>query len=132
MDSLRPNSDELRVESGTTIANYVVEELLGQGTEGSVFVARDSLLGRQVALKTLRVAEVGETRGVEEARLRASLEHPNVVRVLHARRHHGVWFVVFEYLAGGSLQSLLERVGPLAPEQALDLLSQAAAGLAYV
>jgi eukaryotic-like serine/threonine-protein kinase len=132
MDSLRPNIDELRVESGTTIANYVVEELLGQGTEGSVYVARDSLLGRQVALKTLRIAEVGETRGVEEARLLASLEHPNVVRVLHARRHQGVWFVVFEYLAGGSLQGLLGRVGPLTPEQALDLLSQAAAGLAYV
>jgi serine/threonine protein kinase len=132
MDSLRPNAEDLRIVPGTLIANYVVEELLGQGTEGSVYVARDSLLGRQVALKTLRIAEVGETRGVEEARLLAALEHPNVVRVLHARRHQGIWFVVFEYLAGGSLQNVLDRNGAMACEQALDLLSQAAAGLAYV
>lgn len=132
MDSLRPNGDAARLEPGTVIANYVVEELLGHGTEGCVYVARDSLLGRQVALKTLRVVEVGETRGVEEARMLAGLEHPNVVRVFHARRHHGIWYVVFEYLAGGSLQGLLDRAGPLAPEQALDLTSQAAAGLAYV
>lgn len=131
MDSFRPAAEEPRFEPGATIANYVIEELLGQGTEGSVFVARDTLLGRQVAMKTLRVAEVGETRGVEEARLLASLEHPNIVRVYHARRHLGVWYVVYEYLAGGSLQALLDRVGALPLQQALELLGQAAAGLSF-
>lgn len=114
------------------IGSYVIEELLGQGTEGSVYVARDSLLGRQVALKTLRVAEVGETRGVEEARMLSLLEHQHIVRVYHARRHQGVWYVVYEYLAGGSLQGLVERLGRLPPEQALDLMSQAARGLSFV
>jgi len=131
MESFRPNAEEPRFEPGATIANYVIEELLGQGSEGSVFVARDTLLGRKVAMKTLRVADVGETRGVEEARLLATLDHPNIVRVYHARRHQGVWYVVYEYLRGGSVQSLIDRVGPLPLEQALDFAAQAAAGLSF-
>jgi len=132
MDSLQPPAGELRIEPGAVIGSYVIEELLGQGTEGSVYVARDSLLGRQVALKTLRIAEVGETRGVEEARMLSLLEHQHIVRVYHARRHQGVWYVVYEYLPGGSLQGLIERNGRLPPEAALDLMSQAASGLAFV
>jgi len=131
MASIQPPADELGIEPGAVIANYVIDELLGQGTEGSVYVARDSLLGRQVALKTLRVAEVGETRGVEEARLLSGLEHQHIVRVYHARRHQGVWYVVYEYLAGGSLQSLVERMGRLPLEQALDFAGQAASGMAF-
>jgi tRNA A-37 threonylcarbamoyl transferase component Bud32 len=131
MESVRPLAEEPRFEPGATIANYVIEELLGQGSEGSVFVARDTLLGRKVAMKTLRAAELGETRGVEEARLLATLEHPNIVRVYHARRHQGVWYVVYEYLRGGSVQSLIDRLGPLPVEQALDFAAQAAAGLSF-
>jgi serine/threonine protein kinase len=131
MDSYRPPNDEALFEAGAAVGNYVIEELLGQGTEGSVFVARDTLLGRRVALKTLRVSELGETHGVEEARLLAALEHPNIVRVYHARRHQGAWYVVYEYLPGGSLQGLLDRYGPLPVEQALDYVAQAAAGLAF-
>jgi len=131
MDSARPTDDVARIARGTVIANYVVEDFVGQGTEGCVYVARDSVLGRQVALKTLRVGEAGETRGVEEARLLAQLEHPHIVRVYHARRHQGVWVVVSEYLAGGSLQSQLQRVGSLPLRRALELTAQAASGLAH-
>jgi hypothetical protein len=79
----------------------------------------------------VRRGDVGETRAVEEARLLAGLEHPNIVRVYHARRHQGIWFVVFEYLAGGSLQAQLQRVGPLPLRRALELALQAASGLEY-
>jgi serine/threonine protein kinase len=129
MDSVR--AIDSRIEAGTVVANYVVEDLLGRGTEGCVYLARDSLLGRQVALKTLREGVVGETRGVEEARMLAGLEHPNIVRVYHARRHDGVWFVIYEYLPGGSLQSQIQRLGPLPLRRALDLMAQAASGLAH-
>ena len=132
MESLLPQLDERSIDVGSVVANYVVDSVLGRGAEGSVFLARDTLLGRTVALKTLRIAEVGETRGVEEARLLASLEHPHVLRVYHARRHHGVWFVVSEFLGGGSLQARLDRSGPLPLGQALELMAQAAAGLAFV
>lgn len=130
MTTLRPNSTDLA--PGTQVADYVIEALLGQGAQGSVYLARDALLGRRVALKTLRSGTQDETRGVEEARLLAALEHPNLVRVYHAMRHHGTWFIVSEYLGGGSLQQLVQRQSKLEPSQALDLLAQGARGLAFI
>jgi hypothetical protein len=55
-----------------------------------------------------------------------------VVRVYHAERHRGVWAVIFEYVDGGSLHSLVQRMGPLPAPRALELLAEAAAGLACV
>ena len=132
MESTLPLADERSIDVGSVVANYVIDSVLGRGAEGSVFLARDTLLGRQVALKTLRVAEIGETRGVEEARLLASLEHPHILRVYHTKRHHGVWFVVSEYLGGGSLQARVERTGPLPIPQALELMAQIASALSHV
>jgi serine/threonine protein kinase len=120
------------IAAGTAIGDYVIEERIGQGSEGEVYLARDVLLGRRVAIKTLRAGTAELTHGVEEARLMAGLEHPHVVRVYHAQRHRGIWAVVFEYTDGGSLQSLVQRMGPLRPPRALELLAQAASGLACV
>ncbi|HYQ01323.1 MAG TPA: serine/threonine-protein kinase [Polyangiaceae bacterium] len=131
MASFSP-TDNLELAPGTQVSNYVIEAIVGRGAQGFVYLARDSLLGRHVALKTLRGGEVGETSGVEEARMLATLEHPNLVRVYHATRQQGVWFIVSEYLPGGSLQDLLQREGKLTLCQALDLSAQAARGLAHV
>ncbi len=115
---------------GTHLGAYVIERHLGQGAEGNVFLARDSVLGRRVALKTLRAGTAGATRGVEEARMMASLEHPNIVRVYHVERHQLVWFVALEYVPGGSLHSYIRRVGPLPISEAVTLCAQAADALA--
>src|SRR5262245_8262122 len=93
-------AESLGLRVGTAIGDYVIEDWLGHGSEGMVFLARDILLGRRVALKTLRAGTAEATHGVEEARLMANLEHPNIVRVYHAERHKGVWAVVFEYIDG--------------------------------
>lgn len=120
------------IGEGESVGDYVIEALLGHGTEGDVYLARDLLLGRRVALKTLRSTATEATHGMEEARLMASVEHPNVVRVYHAQRHQGVWLVVFEYIAGGSLQAYVERAGPLPAARAVELAAGAAAGLGHV
>ncbi|HET9956811.1 MAG TPA: serine/threonine-protein kinase [Polyangiaceae bacterium] len=131
MESVLPIPDEGRLEIGSAVTHYVVEGFLGQGAEGNVYLARDSVLGRLVALKTLRAGTVLETRGVEEARILSALEHPNIVRVYQARRYQGAWVVVFEYLSGGSVHALVRRVGALSPRQALEYTAQAGAGLAF-
>jgi len=87
-----PPPENLELSPGVPVGNYVIEALLGRGAEGSVYLARDSLLGRQVALKTLRMAEAGETRGVEEARMLAGLEHPNLVRANSACAKPSTWW----------------------------------------
>jgi protein kinase-like protein len=124
--------EPLSIAVGTAIGDYVIEERVGQGSEGEVFLARDVLLGRRVALKTLRAGTVEATHGVEEARMMAGIEHPHVVRVYHAERHRGIWAVIFEYVDGGSLHSLVQRMGPLPAARALELVAEAAAGLACV
>lgn len=124
-------NDMLTIEPGQRVGNYVIEARLGNGSEGLVFLARDLLLGRQVALKTHRSGRGDETRSVEEARTLARLEHPNIIRVYHAERSGGTWFVVYEYISGGTLHGWVERSGPLGIDRALELTWQAADGLAY-
>ena len=72
--------------NGRRVGNYLLETALGSGGEGSVFLARDLVLRRSVAVKVLR--SLGEIPGgvpdvqvLEEARLIALLDHPNIVRV---------------------------------------------------
>lgn len=117
---------------GTQLGDYVIEQLLGCGTEGAVYRARDVVLGRRVALKTVRDGSTAHTRCVEEARLMARVEHPSVLRVYHAQRYQRIWYVALEYAGCGSLQSRIKALGGMLPREALPLLEQAVEGLAHV
>jgi serine/threonine-protein kinase len=96
---------------------------LGQGGEGSVFLAEDTRMGRKVVLKVLR----GEDRAgtLREARAAALVEHANVVRIYDVEEIGDKAFLAMEYVDGGSLGDRL-RTGPLTEEAfhrvALDLL----------
>src|SRR6187549_1615624 len=107
---------------GSQLGDYVIEQLLGCGTEGAVYRARDVVLGRRVALKTVRDGSTAHTRCVEEARLMARIDHPSVVRVYHAQRYQRIWYVALEYAGYGSLQSRIKSLGTLVPREALNLL----------
>jgi hypothetical protein len=117
---------------GSQLGDYVIEQLLGCGTEGAVYRARDVVLGRRVALKTVRDGSTAHTRCVEEARLMARIDHPSVVRVYHAQRYQRIWYVALEYAGYGSLQSRIKSLGTLVPREALNLLEQAIEGLNHV
>lgn len=123
---------ETTISAGSRLGDYVVERRLGHGSEGHVFLARDSLLGRQVALKIPASGAAGETRGVEEARLCAKLEHPYVLRAYHSFRHQGMWVIVYEYAATGSLQARIDRDGPYSSTVAIEFASQLASALSYL
>ena len=99
--------------------HYEVERMLGAGGMGVVFLARDTRLDRQVAIKVLR-PEVATAVAVErfsrEAKTLARLHHPSVVRVFHAGDAAGISYYVMEYLGGDTLRSRLER-SALPPRQ---------------
>src|SRR5512134_2452457 len=77
----QPRSTGARV---IRVGNYIIERRLGSGGQADVFLARDVVLRRLVALKVLHRSSAGQnTRGLEEARLIATLDHPNIVRVHH-------------------------------------------------
>jgi serine/threonine-protein kinase len=114
---------------------YEVEELIGTGGMSSVYRARDRLLGRMVALKVLHQQYTEDEDYVErfrrEARAVAALSHPNIVTVIDRGEHEGRPFIVFEYVDGENLKKQIERLGPAAVDEALELALQVARGLSF-
>lgn len=115
---------------------YRLLEKVGEGGMGTVYVALDEELGRQVAVKLLASSLVHDADVVErferEARLTASLDHPNIVPVYDVGRHGERPFIVMKLLQGDSLAAVLREKGGLTSDETQRLLRQVAAGLDYL
>lgn len=113
---------------------YRLLHALGAGSGGRAFVAEDTQLGRKVAVKVLHEDLATDqnflTRFRTEARVVASMSHPNIV-TLHDWGEDPVPFMVFELLEGGSLAALLRSGERLSPAQATLLGTQVLAGLEH-
>jgi len=120
------------MQPGTQISHYEILSAIGRGGMGEVWEARDTNLGRKVAIKTLPV-EFSENpdflaRFRREARAASALNHPNICIVYDLDEHDGQPFIVMELLKGETLKEKLAR-GPLPTDQALDFGMQLADGL---
>lgn len=112
-------------------------EKLGQGGMGSVYLAQDLSLDREVAIKVLAGALCNDAEFVarfeREAKLTAHLDHPNVVLVYAVGKHRGRPFIVMKRLEGESLARRLQDFPRgLAPEGTLELFRQVCTGLEYI
>jgi YVTN family beta-propeller protein len=118
---------------GTRLAGYQIKALLGRGGMGVVYLAEQLGPHRQVALKLLlgpaTVSEAFRERFLRESELAAAIDHPNVLPVYDAGETDGVLWIAMRHVDGIDLAGLLERDGPLAPEQALALCGQVAGAL---
>ena len=117
------------IESGTVIdGRYEVLSRIGTGGMADVYLARDQLLGRQVAVKLLhhRFAEDQEfvERFRREASSAASLSHPNVVAIFDRGEWDGTYYIAMEYLPGRSLKAVVREQAPLDPAGAIDIVIQ--------
>src|SRR3989441_3779488 len=96
-------------------SRYRMVEPIGTGGSSQVYLAQDTALNREVAIKVLDPAAAadGKTRGmfVKEARALAQLSHPNIVAVYDVGEVDGAPFIVMEHLPGGSLKQRIERGG---------------------
>jgi hypothetical protein len=113
---------------------YDVGRGLGSGGMGEVFLARDRVLRRDVALKVLRRQYAGDSefaeRFLREARSAASLSHPNIVQVYdRGETEDGASYIAMEYVPGGTLKEKISREGPLAAREAAALGAQVAEAL---
>ncbi len=117
------------IAAGTVIdGRYEALSRIGTGGMADVYLARDQLLGRQVAVKLLhhRFAEDQEfvERFRREASSAASLSHPNVVAIFDRGEWDGTYYIAMEYLPGRSLKTVVREQGPLDPVSAIDIVAQ--------
>ena len=121
------------VVDGLLAGRYRLTSRLAAGAMGEVWRARDLLLDREVAVKTLRpeIADDDDARERfrTEARSTGRLSHPGIAAVYDTGESDGRAWLVLELVEGESLQSLLRRSGRLSPEQTLDVVAQTAAAL---
>jgi serine/threonine-protein kinase len=113
------------------IGKYERVDVLGYGATGIVYLAWDSLLRKQVALKEINVQAGDMERFLEEARLLDRLNHPNIVRVHSVDRVDGKILIAMEYVPGVNLQELLRQQTNLPIRQALDIAIQVLDALDY-
>jgi serine/threonine protein kinase len=116
-----------------TIGHYKIIEFMAKGGMGLVLKAEHTTLGRLAALKVMRPELVADEmfadRFLREAKLAASVEHPNIVPVYDAAREGGFLYMAMRYVPGGHLGSLLNTRGVLPEAEALDMLIMCAQGL---
>ena len=131
-DVICPDCGE-KTRAERTFDHFVLLKTLSVGGMGTVYKARDTLLDRFVALKLLRRDLSGESnhasRLQQEARVAASINHPNVIQVFSSGTDHGQFYVVMELVNRGSLDDLIEQRNRLPEEQVLEFGIQVAKGL---
>ena len=103
---------------------YAIEREVGRGGMAEVYVARDQLLDRLVAVKVLDRELAADSTFVErfrrEARAAANLTHPGIVAVYDWGEDDDTYFIVMEYVEGRSLREAIQAEGPLYPNLAAD------------
>ena len=114
---------------------YELHRRLARGGMADVFLARDQLLDRPVAVKVLFPEFATDPAFVErfrrEAQSAANLNHPNIVAVYDWGQEQGTYFIVMEYIEGRSLAEIIRTEGPLHPQRAAEVASDIAAALAF-
>ncbi|MGQ0803028.1 MAG: Stk1 family PASTA domain-containing Ser/Thr kinase [Actinomycetota bacterium] len=124
----------------TQVANsfsnrYEIKRGIARGGMAQVYLARDQLLDRPVAVKVLFPEFARDPSFVErfrrEAQAAANLSHPNIVAIYDWGQERGTYFIVMEYIEGRSLRDLIQADGPLAPAKAAEIGAEIAEALAF-
>ena len=114
---------------------YEIHKRIGRGGMADVFLARDLLLDRQVAVKVLFPEFAIDPNFVErfrrEAQAAANLSHPNIVNVYDWGKYSGTYFITMEYVQGRTLAEILRTNRQLTAKQAAEIASEVAAALGF-
>ncbi|WP_433195133.1 protein kinase domain-containing protein [Nocardia sp. CA-107356] len=117
----------------TRFGHYRLDRLLGSGGTGQVWLARDTVAGRDVALKVLAATHAADPtyrlRFTREARLAAHVPGPHMVPIHTFGELEGCLYIDMEFIEGTDLAALLRRDGPMSPAKAVAIIGQTAMAL---
>src|SRR3984893_2180093 len=123
----------MAIPSGTRFGSYEVDAQIGVGGMGEVYQAHDTKLGRDVAIKVLPEAVAHDAerlaRFQREAKMLASLNHPNIATIHGLEQSGNTHYLVMELVPGDTLQQRVKRDGPVPIEEALAIAKQIAEAL---
>jgi serine/threonine-protein kinase len=118
------------------LGHYRIDGVLGEGGMGVVLKASHTTLDRHVAIKLMKPSLAGNPtfaeRFMREARIAASLEHPNLVNIYDAAQEGGFLYMALRFMGGGDLADQLKREGPLSEPRAVHMFSALLSALNYI
>jgi serine/threonine protein kinase len=118
---------------GERLGRYQIASKIGTGGQGDVYRARDTQLGRDVALKLLRHSDADLLdRFAREGSFGASVEHPNICHIFDAGTISGIHFIAMALIDGQTIQQRLNEDGPFEPHDAAQLVRDIATALSHV
>ncbi len=121
--------------SGFKIDRYVLVDLIGQGGMGRVYLAKDTRLGRQVAIKVLSTSRMSNPRAIarfqREGKVGAQLQHENLVRIYDEGESSNIRYLVMEFIEGKNIAQLIGEQGAIPWAAAVRLVRQVALGLEH-
>ena len=123
------------INKGELVDNrYKIISSIGEGGMANVYLAWDTILEREVAVKILRGDLADDDKFVRrfqrEANSASSLKHPNIVEMYDVGEDNGKYFIVMEYVNGKTLKSLIKKRGALNLNEAVDIMLQLTSGIA--
>ncbi|MBM7692316.1 serine/threonine-protein kinase [Peribacillus deserti] len=114
---------------------YKVLEMIGGGGMANVYLARDMILEREVALKILRMDFSNDEEFIKrfnrEAQSATSLAHPNIVSIYDVGVEDDIYYIVMEYVKGLTLKQYIQRNYPIPVEKALDIMEQITSAISH-
>jgi Protein kinase domain len=118
---------------GTQLGPYRLEDTVGRGSMGVVYLARDLRLDRPVAVKVMAPELADDAsfreRFEREARMAAAIDHPNIIPVYDTGEQDDVLYLAMRYVQGTDLRTLLVQAGALPPDRTVDITRQVASAL---
>lgn len=114
---------------------YEIIELIGQGGMADVYLAKDIILDRTIALKVLRTSLAKDPMYVmrfqREANAVASITDKNIVEIYDVGQEEGMYYIVMEYVPGATLKELIIKRGAVHVAEAIDVIKQVASGITH-
>jgi eukaryotic-like serine/threonine-protein kinase len=114
---------------------YKILEIIGGGGMANVYLARDIILEREVAIKVLRLDFANDEEFIKRFRREAlsatSLDHPNIVSIYDVGEEDDIYYIVMEYVDGQTLKQYIQQHAPLTPEESIDIMMQLTSAISH-